>query len=384
MKHHLPQSQGHPATGKLNPSKHGVDDDTPSTPKGEPARAPSRRKKGGRIHRDRSAPNRDAGDARTLDTVTDAERIKLLSELRKRERIIQQGRDAWQAGATALVEIRDFRYYRAKGYTDFGRYCREDRHIGKSTVNRQIAIAEVYKAVASTEATILPSSERQMRPLLCLRKPQQEPAVWGKAVAQVWVKAVNDAKITKKKLTQKSVLHALQQLGLDPKPKDSQPEADLEKRWTRLEALLEHEKEFWLGEHLHELRVRIVGLVSGWAHGQGHPLKSDEASAPKASDITEKEPRVGKGTEAGAQKPGERAHHCQFANWEHVNWRLHNRDLAAIWGIKVLTVRQMRTRKQHGRAQKVATEVYQKEIEQEKAKAEAFLKSHPAVETPPL
>lgn len=319
-----------------------------------------------------SGDNPIPSTSESADVLTPSQRDQMRVELRKREKIYRQVRDSWQAGPTVLMEIRDLRLYRAEGYTDFGRYCKEKLEIRKSTINRQIAISEVYKAVASTEAKILPSSERQMRPLLCLRKPQQEPAVWGKAVAQVWAKAVNDAKITKQKLTEKSIILARHQLGLDPKPNDSQPEVDLEKRWVHLEALLEHEKEFWLGEHLHELRVRIVGLVSGWAHGQGHPLKSDEASAPKASDITEKEPRVGKGTEAGAQKPGERAHRCQFANWEHVNWRLHNRDLAAIWGIKVLTVRQMRTRKQHGRAQKVATEVYQQEIESEKEKAKAF------------
>ena len=118
--------------------------------------------------------------------------------------------------------------------------------------------------VASTGVTLLPTSERQLRPLLCLRKPEQKPAVWGKKVEQVWNKAVNDANINRTHLTEKHLSLAKKQLGLDAKPKEAQPEADLQRRWKRLESVLEHEREFWQGEHLHELRVHIVTLLSGW------------------------------------------------------------------------------------------------------------------------
>jgi hypothetical protein len=100
----------------------------------------------------------------------------------------------WKKGAAALLEIRDRRLYRAEGYADFGRYCREKLHAGKSAVNRQIAIAEVHKAVASAGAKALPGSERQLRPLLSLR----HPGVLATTVATVWAKVVHDAGITKK------------------------------------------------------------------------------------------------------------------------------------------------------------------------------------------
>jgi hypothetical protein len=135
------------------------------------------------------------------------------------------------------------------GYTEFGRFCKERLHVGKSTVNRSINIAEVYKAVASTGAKTLPTSERQLRPLLCLRQSEDESSVWSETVAKVWEKAVHDAEITKKPLTQKSVILARHQLGLDPHPKDSKPEPDLEKLWTHLESCLWHEREFWPIEH---------------------------------------------------------------------------------------------------------------------------------------
>lgn len=71
---------------------------------------------------------------------------------------------------------------------------------------------------------------------------------------------------------------------------------------------------------------------------------------------------------------------CSF-NWDQVNWELRNIDIAAIWGKKEQTVCRMRHRKQHGRAQKVAPEVYQQKLVAEKAKAKAFGQSHPTNET---
>lgn len=246
-----------------------------------------------------AAASEDAGVEPTPESVagepTDGDAGgESLAELRKRERIIRQGQDFWRDGATALMEIRDLRLYNAKGFTDFGKYCREKLEIGKSTVNRHIAIAEVYQAVASTEAKILPTSERQMRPMLPLRRKDQEPSVWGKDVAKVWTKVVQDAEITKETITQKKVIRAIQQLELGPKPKESQAEHDLEKRWLKLEAQITHEAEFWPGEHRHDLRVRIVGLISGWDTGtkvvDSHPddpgstvAEAPPATAPEAS-----------------------------------------------------------------------------------------------------
>jgi len=253
---------------------------------GEPARASNRRRKPSTTHRKKSAPARDDGETEALDVVTNAERIKLRPQLRKRERIIQRGLNAWQAVATAFIEIRNLKLYRAEGYTDFGQYCRERLGLGKSTVNRQIGTGEVYNVLASTGAKLLPTSERQMRPLLRLRQPKQEPTIWGAKVAKVWAKVVHDAELNRTPITEKQVIVARKQLGFDPQPKESQPEPDLEKRWARLEALLEHEREFWPVGRRRELRVRIIGVVSGWEDGKERRSELDEAPAPKVIGIT--------------------------------------------------------------------------------------------------
>jgi len=211
-----------------------------------------------------------------------------LAELRKREAIIRQGKSAWQTGATALVEIRDLRLYLTAGYTEFGRYCREKLDMGKSTVNRQIAIGEVYSAVASTGATTLPTSERQMRPLLWLRRPEQQAAVWRRSVAQVWTKAVQNAEILKKPLTEASVTSALDKL--DPKHVKNQPTFDVKTRWTRLEAYLEDEREFWPAEHRPFLSEHVVALVRCWKVGMKHLPQTSTASesefvAPNHTDL---------------------------------------------------------------------------------------------------
>jgi hypothetical protein len=237
--------------------------------------------------------------------LTDSKRCELRAALRKREKIIRQGRESWRAGATALMEIRDLRLYRAYGYTDFGEYSKEKLHMGKSTINRHIAIAEVYKAVASAGAKILPTSERQLRPLLSLRR-DQEPAVWGKTVAEVWTKVVHDAEILKKAITQKSVALALHELGLDPKPKEAQPEFNAERRWAGLEAYLDHERAFWPTDHWRYLSEHIASLVRYWETGMNHlvfnpedPVVTKDWDQPLESGTAEPEPSLLKQTNGG-------------------------------------------------------------------------------------
>ena len=264
---------------------------------GQPARAPSHRKSASVEDQtapsqqatgspsDASAPAPTKREAKTEDILPIRERLKLRKELLEREQIIRHKRKNWQAGATALMEIRDLRLYRALGFTDFGKYCTESLRVGKSTVNRQIAIGEVFRILASTEAKFLPASERQLRPLLGLRKPKQASEVWGKKVSEVWAKAVKDSEITCKDITEKSVLVARKQLGFDPTPNEKPPEADLEQRWVKLEALLEHEREFWPVERRRDLRVRIVSVIGGWKDVKDCRSELQETTELKPIDI---------------------------------------------------------------------------------------------------
>ena len=207
------------------------------------------------------------------------------------KQVIATTMSAGLAFAEALMEIRELRLYRAEGYSDFGKYCREQLNMPKSTVNRQIGEREIYSQLASTGAKILPTSDRQMRPLLSLRQPDQAPEVWGKKVVQVWEKVVHDTGITKEKITEQSVLTARKQLGFDPKPKQEQPpESDLQKRWQKIESVLRHEREFWPVDHQRELSVHIAELLAEWNNsGKKRAPESDspaseakKASAPPA------------------------------------------------------------------------------------------------------
>ena len=202
-------------------------------------------------------------ESESFATLSDSEREKLRAQLLKREQIISRSLKSWQAGATALAEIRDLRLHRAAGYTDFGLYCRERLAMGKSTVNRLIAIGEVCNVLASVGAT-LPTSERQVRPLLALRQPEQERAIWGKKVTQVWAKALDDARISRTPITEKKVLAARKQLGFDPPSKEEPPKFDLEMCWAHLQAQLEHVRELCPVDERRELCVRAVGVICGW------------------------------------------------------------------------------------------------------------------------
>ena len=315
-----------------------------------------------------------AKNSESLDELPPSAQAKMRAELRKRERIIQQGRKAWHVEATALMEIRDLRLYRAEGFTDFGCYCKQRLETGKSTVNRQIAIGEVYKAVASTEAKCLPESERQMRPLLIMRKELEKSEVWSKNVALVWAKVVHDAEVTKQRITEKSVIIARHQLGFDPEVKKKTPEADLEKRWMHLEAVLENEREFWPDDQRRELCVRIVGLVTGWETGTGQSVVQRAGPASTIHGNQEDAQAQASMRAATKQGKGQQTNHHRFAAWEHLNWHLSNRHLAEIWSLRRFTVRQMRFRKNHGPARSIHADGYDKELQQEKVKAKELIR----------
>ncbi len=215
------------------------------------------------------------------------EQQKLRTRLESCKRTITTNMSAWLAIAEALLEIRNLRLYRVDGYTEFGKYCREQLGIPKSTANRQIGEGEIYNHLASTGAKILPESDRQMRALLCLRKTEQEPEVWGKKVEQVWEKAVLNAKLTPSTITEKSIATARKQLGFDPPTKQpKQPESDLDKRWLKVESVLRNEREFWPSDRWHELCVRIAELLAEW-NGSGKKRQSEfDAPAPKVIKVT--------------------------------------------------------------------------------------------------
>ena len=232
-----------------------------------------------------------------------SERLVIQKQLEECENILTQCCDAWQIGVRTYNKIRDLRLYRAEGFSNFATYCKERLKLGKSTVNRKIAACEIYTVLASTEAKILPTSERQMRALLPLRKPEQSQELWGKDVVDVWSKVVQDVEITKEAITEKRVVAARKQLGFDLEPKEKPPETDLDKRWQKLDGILRHEREFWPVERRLELSVRIADLLAEW-NGSGKKRQPEFDDAPANSPTaTEPEPEPETDPEEPEEKP---------------------------------------------------------------------------------
>ena len=300
--------------------------------------------------------------------------VGLRKELKKWERILDHGRHGWKEVPKALINIRDRRLYRGEGFSDFASYCAK-RGLKKSTLNRHIAVGEVYSFVASTGAKVLPTAERQMRPLLSLRKSDESAAVWGPKVAQVWDKAVSDAELTKcRRPTEKSVIRAMEQLGFAPDPKDVQSTFHLEQAWTRLEKLLWHEREFWPQEFWAELELRLSGLLCGWNGQVNRACEEDETPTEASSTVVDVESPA---SDQSSPVPGstEKISSEEFNVWSHVNWGIGNSDLAAIWGLKPNTVKQTRHRQKRGPALDCDPADYDKLLEAEKEKAKKLIPS---------
>jgi len=288
----------------------------------------------------------DSPEPKSSENLPEAE-LLALKELKKRERIINETRMGWKAAPTALTEIRDRRLYRAKGFDDFESYCKEEINLGKSTVNRYIAVGEVYTRLASTGAKVLPTTERQMRPLLALRNSGTSAEVWKSSVEKVWERAVNDAELmTKKCPTEKSVIRAMEQLGFAA-PKEVPPVFDLEAAWKHLESLLWNARNSWPTEVLNVLEGRLEDLLCQWKGQWSNPKNVTETDG--EHDLAPARAESTSVTNAGdpAEDTAQSKH---LAVWPHVNWKLRNLDIAAIWGVKTKTVKQTRYRQKRGPA----------------------------------
>ena len=129
-------------------------------------------------------------------TVTAAE-VEELSETEERDRLHLERRveRAFFEAGKALTELRDRRLYRSTHKT-FEEYCRDRFGHSRQQSNYLIAAAGVYENLTTigcqnvanenltTNGTqILPTSERQVRPMTKL-EPQQQQEAWQQAVEQ--------------------------------------------------------------------------------------------------------------------------------------------------------------------------------------------------------
>ena len=117
-------------------------------------------------------------------------------ELERCEVVIKQGLNTFIEVGEALFFIRDKRLYRRE-FKTFEDYCQQKWSMPRQHVNRMIS---GYKIVNHLEpmGSILPESERQVRPLVGLEKDVQ---------IAVWNDVVHESIIDNKKITAKMVEH---------------------------------------------------------------------------------------------------------------------------------------------------------------------------------
>lgn len=114
-------------------------------------------------------------EAAPVMELTTAEHAELLAY----EAVIRRGMETFLDVGRALMAIRDDRLYRATHAT-FDDYCRERWNISRKYAYRTINAAMVIENL-SPMGDILPTNERQARPLTAL-EPEQQREAWQKAV----------------------------------------------------------------------------------------------------------------------------------------------------------------------------------------------------------
>lgn len=102
-----------------------------------------------------------------------------LSRLAQCEAVIERGLKTFVDVGNALLEIRDSRLYR-KEYDTFEDYCRQRWNMSRFYAHRMIEAAQVTENLLPV-GNILPTSERQARPLTSL-PPEMQVQAWRQAV----------------------------------------------------------------------------------------------------------------------------------------------------------------------------------------------------------
>ncbi len=109
------------------------------------------------------------------EALTTAEAVTLQTY----ESIIRKGLSSFVEVGSALTQIRDGRLYR-ETHSDFESDCREKWQLSKTHINRLVSAAEAVEAVTPTG--VIPSNERQARPLTLLESPEEQAEAWQEAV----------------------------------------------------------------------------------------------------------------------------------------------------------------------------------------------------------
>jgi len=118
--------------------------------------------------------------------------IQAMQTLAHYEAIIERGLKTFEEVGNALLTIRDSKLYRETGHKTFREYCRERWGFKESRTYQLMSAADVMGNLkTSTMVEVLPTTERQARPLTHLSPDQQQEA---------WIQAIESAPLVNGKL----------------------------------------------------------------------------------------------------------------------------------------------------------------------------------------
>lgn len=153
---------------------------------------------------DRPSPNNTSQEIIQDNSLTPEE----TEDLKNLEATVERGlRAFWEIGR-ALGEINTKRLYREE-YKTFSEYCQNRWGISRSSAYHLIDGAKVFQNVYHGTQKILPTNERQIRPLVTLPPEQQK---------EVWEEVVKTA--PKGKITAAHVVRCVKEITA---PKDQEP-----------------------------------------------------------------------------------------------------------------------------------------------------------------
>lgn len=144
-----------------------------------------------------------------------------VASLQELEKKIEKGIQTWVEVSYCLMEIRDRRLYKEKGYESFSDYCWEVWGWKRSYVYDQIQSAKSMEVLSkgSAEADNLPQNERHARELTPLVKADEQEAL------ETWhnLKTTHGDKITGP-IIREAVQEKLKTIDIEkPKPREVKP-----------------------------------------------------------------------------------------------------------------------------------------------------------------
>ena len=271
----------------------------------------------------------------------------------------------------ALDEIYNHSLWKWGGYKNYAHYTAVKFRYAQSTAHQYKKAGRVYKVLkdsTTVESSTLPTSERQLRPLLNIKDNSEIVEVWKKAneLYSQTGKGVSEKAVASAK---RIVLHERQdnlpaitadqladQFGEQFRPKWNRCVEG--QRLKLLGNLLVVLKAFYDELNMDERSPRLTTIFN--------IINKDEPEVP-VKDTVKVQPVAQ--PEADKGKPAKPLRGRAF--WDQLNWELPNDDLAETWRKAEQTIRNMRCQLRYGPAVKCETEQYQTKLTKERAKAKA-------------